>query len=83
MSQRFFYVNIYMENTTITVSDLDTLRNIIDLACTRGAFRANEVKQVGELHEKLTTFLEAVVAQAKAQQESNQDSADQSQGETQ
>ena len=72
-----------MENTTITVSDLDTLRNIIDLACTRGAFRANEVKQVGELHEKLTTFLEAVVAQAKAQQESNQDSADQSQGETQ
>ena len=67
-----------MENQSITVSDLDTLRNIIDLACTRGAFRANEVKAVGELHEKLTTFLEAVVAQAQAQEVAN---AGQSQGE--
>ena len=57
-----------MENQSITVSDLDALRNIIDLACTRGAFRANEVKQVGELHEKLTKFLEAAVAQAQAQE---------------
>jgi hypothetical protein len=57
-----------MENQTITVTDLDTLRNLIDLACTRGAFRANEVRQVGELHEKLTSFLEAVVAQAQAQE---------------
>lgn len=66
-----------MENQTITVTDLDTLRNLIDLACTRGAFRASEAKVVGELHEKLTTFLEAVVAQARAQEsdtaaESNQ-----------
>ena len=67
MSQRFLLLNIYMENQSITVSDLDALRNIIDLACTRGAFRANEVKQVGELHDKLTQFLEAVVAQAQAQ----------------
>ena len=64
-----------MENQSITVSDLDALRNIIDLACTRGAFRANEVKQVGELHDKLTQFLEAVVAQAQAQE------AEQPQGE--
>lgn len=67
-----------MENTSITVSDLDALRNIIDLACTRGAFRANEVKAVGELHDKLTAFLEAVVAQAQAQEAAN---AEQSQGE--
>ena len=78
MSQRFLFLNIYMENQSITVSDLDALRNIIDLACTRGAFRANEVKQVGELHEKLTRFLEAVVAQAQAQETSN---AEQPQGE--
>ena len=64
-----------MENQTITVTDLDALRNLIDLACTRGAFRANEVRQVGELHEKLTAFLESVIAQAQAQE------AEQSQGE--
>ena len=78
MSQRFLSLNIYMENQSITVADLDALRNIIDLACTRGAFRANEVKAVGELHDKLTQFLEAVVAQAQTQEASN---AEQSQGE--
>ena len=57
-----------MENQTITVTDLDLLRNLIDLACTRGAFRAGEAKQVGEIYEKLTRFLEAVVAQAQAQE---------------
>lgn len=69
-----------MENQSITVSDLDALRNIINLACTRGAFQASEVKQVGELHEKLTNFLEAVVAQAQAQESANAETS-QTQGE--
>ena len=56
-----------MENN-ITVADLNLLKNIIDLASTRGAFRAAEMKQVGEVYEKLNTFLEAVVAQAAAQE---------------
>ena len=63
-----------MENITenqITVVDLDLLRNIVNLACTRGAFNGAEAKQVGEVYEKLTKFLEAVVAQAKAQEEGN------------
>lgn len=62
-----------MENTNttnqITIVDLDLLRNIVDLACTRGAFRGAELKQVGEVYEKLTTFLQAVIDQAKAQEE--------------
>jgi hypothetical protein len=61
-------LNIYME--TITISDLNSLKNIIDLACARGAFRASEAKEVGELYEKLTEFLEAVTAQAQAQSQS-------------
>lgn len=56
-----------MENQQITVSDLSALRDIVDLACTRGAFRANEMQQVGGLYTKLSNFLEAVVAQAQAQ----------------
>ena len=60
-----------IETTQITVVDLDLLRNIVDLACARGAFRGAEVKQVGEVYEKLTKFLEAVIAQAKAQEETN------------
>ena len=63
-----------MENITenqITIVDLDLLRNIVNLAVTRGAFNAAEARQVGEVYEKLTNFLQAVVDQAKAQEEMN------------
>ena len=59
-----------MENKEITISDLNLLKDIVDLASTRGAFRAAEMKEIGEVYNKLTSFLEAVVAQAKAQEES-------------
>jgi uncharacterized protein YggE len=71
-----------MENTTqITIADLDTIKNIIDLACTRGAFRGGEVSQVGAVYDKLNAFLESVIAQAKAQQESTNADAGEPQGE--
>ena len=61
-----------MENQqSITVQDLDAIRNIIDLASSRGAFRANELADVGLLYNKLSQFLEAVVAQAQAEQTSD------------
>jgi uncharacterized protein YggE len=69
-----------MENTQITIADLDTIKNIIDLACTRGAFRGGEVSQVGAVYDKLTVFLEAVIAQAKAQETANAE-AGETQGE--
>jgi hypothetical protein len=55
--------------TQITIADLDTLKNIVDLASSRGAFRGAELTQVGIVYDKLTTFLAEVVAQAKVQQE--------------
>ena len=56
---------------TITISDLDTIKNIINLAATRGAFRGEELSMVGTVYDKLTVFLEAVIEQAKAQEASN------------
>ena len=77
-----------MENTNdsnqITIADLDTLKNIVDLASTRGAFRGAELTQVGAIYDKLTAFLDAIIAQAKAQEEANQaatPAAPESQGE--
>ena len=69
-----------MENNTITISDLDTVKNIINLASTRGAFQGAELSQVGAVYDKLTAFLEAVIEQAKAQEESNAE-AGETQGE--
>ena len=67
-----------MENTTlpptqITVADLDALRGIVDVAAQRGAFRGAELAQVGAVYNKLTTFLNSVVAQAKADAEAGAD----------
>ena len=60
-----------MENNTITISDLDTVKNIINLASTRGAFRGEELSMVGTVYDKLTEFLQAVIEQAKAQEAAN------------
>ena len=65
---------------TITISDLDTIKNIINLAATRGAFRGAELSQVGVVYDKLSAFLEAVIEQAKAQ-EANNAEAGETQGE--
>ena len=72
------------DSTQITIADLDTLKNIVDLASTRGAFRGAELTQVGAIYDKLTAFLDAIIAQAKAQEEANQTATpaeSQSQGE--
>ena len=69
-----------MDNTQITIADLDTIKNIIDLACTRGAFRGGEISQVGAVYDKLNSFLEAVIAQAQAQEATNAE-AGETQGE--
>lgn len=65
-------LNISM-NTNITVTDLVALRDIINLAAERGAFRAEEMLDIGTAYTKLTGFLEAVVTQAQ-QQDTSSDS---------
>jgi len=55
--------------TQITIADLDVIKNIIDLASARGAFRGQELTQVGVIYDKLNAFLTEVIAQAQAQQE--------------
>ena len=59
-------MNTQANTTQITVQDLLEIKEIIDLACSRGAFRGNEVRAVGEIYEKLSAFLDAVVAKAQA-----------------
>jgi len=52
----------------ITLADLARIRTIIETACSRGAFRADEMRTVGELYERLVGFLDSVVAQAQTEQ---------------
>jgi hypothetical protein len=65
-----------MENQQITVADLNLIKNIIDLASSRGAFRAGELKEIGEVYNKLTAFLDVVIAQAQEQEASASDTGE-------
>ena len=59
--------------TNITITDLISIRNTINLAAERGAFKAEEMLEVGTVYTKLSNFLEAVVAQAAAQEKAAQE----------
>jgi uncharacterized protein YigE (DUF2233 family) len=52
----------------LTIQDLATLKQIIDVATSRGAFKANELEGVGKAYNKLDTFLNAITEQQKAAQ---------------
>lgn len=55
-----------MDNSTITIGDLVVIRNALDLASTRGAFRGAELSTVGSVFDKLQAFLTEIEEQAKA-----------------
>ena len=57
----------------LTVNDLAAVANVIDLAVQRGAFKAAEAKQVGEVFEKVASFVQHVSDQQKAAEEAKAD----------
>jgi hypothetical protein len=55
------------QSPDLTITDLQNLRAIIDVASTRGAFKAAEMAAVGTVFNKLDAFLNAVAAQQTQQ----------------
>lgn len=51
------------QNIELTVNDLGALKQIIDVASSRGAFKPNEMTAVGSIYTKLENFLNAVASQ--------------------
>ncbi len=54
-----------LEPVQLTISDLQLLARIVDLASRRGAFQAPELSQVGEAYDKLSGFLAYVESTQK------------------
>lgn len=46
--------------TDLNISDLVALKSIVEVATSRGAFKATELEAVGKTFNKLNAFLEAV-----------------------
>ena len=53
----------------LTVNDLGNIKQIIDVARSRGAFKPNEMMTVGQVYNKLETFLATVAQQQPPQGE--------------
>ena len=51
----------------LTINDLNAVKTIIDVATSRGAFKAAEMESVGKVYNKLNTFLESVAPANKGQ----------------
>lgn len=74
-------------NQQITLADLAQVRQVIELASSRGAFQAGELQDIGTLYNKLTNFVNNIVAQAqaeeqaKAQEQAQENTPDLKQGE--
>ena len=66
----------------LTITDLITLQQTVEIACTRGAFRAEEMKAIGTVYEQLSTFLTALKdhAETQAETEPSVDAVEQTQG---
>lgn len=59
------------ETAELTVQDLASIKQIIDVASQRGAFKPNEMMVVGTTYTKLEQFLGAVQAQQSQEQGGN------------
>lgn len=44
----------------LNISDLMAVKNIVEVAVSRGAFKATELEAVGKIFNKLNAFLESV-----------------------
>jgi len=44
----------------LNISDLMSVKNVVEVAVSRGAFKATELEAVGKVFNKLNAFLEAV-----------------------
>ena len=51
----------------LNINDLNTLKNIIDLASSRAAFKPPEMAVVGQTYNRLVAFLEQVAKHQAAQ----------------
>jgi hypothetical protein len=47
-----------VDNNNLTIEDIKSIVNIIELCSQRGAFRITEFKAIGEFHERLSSFLQ-------------------------
>lgn len=55
-------------DNVVTLTDLQNVLVVLDIASTRGAFRGPELQPVGALYDKISKFLQAVAPPTPAEE---------------
>ena len=61
---------------TLSINDLANIKQIMDVASARGAFKTNEFQVVGVTYDRLVAFLKSVMPQEATDADAEEDSAD-------
>lgn len=56
-------------NQGIGINDLRAMLNVIQVVCSRGAIKPNEMSTIGDLHDRLAAFLDSIDKAAQAAQQ--------------
>lgn len=65
----------------LTITDLENIKDIIETATSRGAFRADELFSVGAAYDRLKKFLTSVEQQVRESQAAATETTETEQGE--
>lgn len=60
------------KNQGLSLNDIHAMVQIVDLASSRGAFRADELSKVGAVYDKVNSFLISISAQQNASEEATE-----------
>lgn len=63
-------------NVNITLQDLATIVNIIDVCSQRGAFKGEELSVVGQVREKVSAIVKANTPAETAQEETEEETGE-------
>ena len=61
------------DQTSVSVTDIAILKQAIEIASTRGAFRAEEMSSIGGSYDKVARWLDAVMTQEQTNSEGETD----------
>jgi len=56
-----------MENSQLTVADIQNIQYLLESACARGTWKAAEMSTVGAVYDKISAFLKQASQQLQAQ----------------
>ena len=65
-----------IEQPQLKIADIATLKQIVEVASSRGAFRAEELSQVGEVYDRVSAWLEAMTQDEATEDETEQGDSD-------